>query len=181
MISKFRLHAVLCAALSISACGSQNSGGEFDAAKELAAYPRETFSAAGMTKRYSDATFLDYSRQHGTQIEFLAKDGRAYLWYPGNKRIVVGRWLVRTHPRVPTIGEICFRYGPNTYNPVTKQRGGRLNCTPSGSFIIQENEYTRGDPLGLSSGRIPFVMDKKKRYSLPKIGARLGRDVQLYR
>ncbi|MEO9822315.1 MAG: hypothetical protein ABJ370_05955 [Paracoccaceae bacterium] len=173
--------ACVIAVLLISACSSQSPNGQFDPAEELSAYPRETFGAAGMQKRYSNATFLDYSREHGTQIEHLSSDGRAYLWYPGNKRMVVGSWLVRPNPRVPTVGEICFQYGPNTFNPVTQQRGGRLNCTTSGAFIIKENEYTRGDPLNLSSGQIPFVLAKDRKYSLPRIGAQLGQSVQLYR
>ncbi len=171
----------LLALLLTAACGASNSGEKFDAAEELSAYPKVTFTAAGMKDRYTDATFLDYTRDHGTQIEYLASDGRAYLWYPGNKAIVVGQWLVRPHPRVPTVGEICFRYGPASFNPVTRQRGGQLSCTPSGDFIIRENEYTRGDPLGLASAGIPFVLDKGRRYSLPKIGAKLGREVQLHR
>jgi len=28
---------------------------------------------------------------HGIQVEYFAEDGRSYLWYPGNSRVVAGR------------------------------------------------------------------------------------------
>ncbi|MBL4556436.1 MAG: hypothetical protein JKP98_02155 [Rhodobacteraceae bacterium] len=43
-----------------------------------------------MAAFYGGATYKSYSRAHGTQIEYLASNGRAYLWYPGNTRVVPG-------------------------------------------------------------------------------------------
>ena len=50
-------------------------------------------------------------------------DGKAYLWYPGNQRIVVGEWKTQADPRGQSYTQLCYRYGPNTYNPVTRSRG----------------------------------------------------------
>ena len=104
----------------------------------------------------SDATAVHYDTGHGTQVEYMSADGLAYLWYPGNRSIVPGEWHVRIGPRplgpgpesrnaigpyavfeqdptqpVESTLYICFRYGPDTYNPVTRMRGGNWECSIS--------------------------------------------------
>ena len=56
---------------------------------------------------------------------------RAYLWYPGNRRLVIGAWQ-------RTLDEVCYRCGENTYNPRTLQRGGMWTCESAerGGFYV---------------------------------------------
>ncbi len=140
---------------------------------DLGRYDRSVFSQDGLGARYSGATSLDFTRQHGTQVEFMSSDGRAYLWYRGNADVVTGEWEVRAEPGQRMGGRICFRYGPATLNPVTRQRGGEWSCARAADFIAGEEEYTRGDPFGLAVGGIPFVMQPGK-HSFKTLGQRIG-------
>lgn len=96
---------------------------------------------------------------HGTQIEFFASDGRAFLWYPGNKRAVPSLWrLSRTDERY----KICFRYPSRSYNPLTRQHGGRWDCRDLAPYASKVSEVRRGDIFGLSNRRLPFVLNKQQ-------------------
>lgn len=175
MMLKPCIHALMIFALA--SCGGAPddiSQRRPEWAAEIASFPADTFTKAGLQARYANATFLDYSVPHGTQIEHLAADGTAYLWYPGNTRIVVGRWRAEDPVGNSRFGRICFAYGPNTYNPVTRQAGGSFNCVSADAHIIYEDEYTRGDPFNLSSGQLPYVLRKDKRYTLAEAGTPLG-------
>lgn len=102
----------------------------------------------------ANATYLSYSKQHGMQIVYLAEDGGAYLWYPGNIHVVNGEWEV-------VLDEICYRYGANTYNPVTRQRGGRWNCRFVGLDASLNIAEVAGDPFSLSSREVvPYVLQR---------------------
>jgi len=85
----------------------------------IAPFPVATHAAS-----YSGNTFVYYGRAHGVQVEYYSANGRNYLWYPGNRRAVPGRWKLSNKKT------ICFQYGGNTYNPVTRKRGGRWECKP---------------------------------------------------
>lgn len=105
----------------------------------------------------SNTTVRTYSGFHGSQIEHLTADGRTFLWYPGNMRPVPGRWTVRQRgSRV----QMCFQYGANTYNPADNTRGGDWECGPSRLYLLGAEEIAQGDPLDLSSGRLPFVLQR---------------------
>lgn len=117
---------------------------------------------------YSDATRITYMMGHGSQVSYSSPDGKIYLWYPGNKGIVEGTWSVNKGKeyRVESTGgpimlaenRICFKYGPNTYNPVTGQRGGGGDCMRTKAYGRYVNELRRGDVFGLSRRReVPFV------------------------
>ena len=181
------LLTTLAATLALSGCTPQ-SRSQSDVAlsraewrAEIASYPANTFTQDGLQIRYADATFLDDSVQHGSQVEYLASDGTAYLWYPGNQRIVVGQWRTHGPDRGETFGSICFRYGANTFNPATNRSGGSWNCVNGGLHIILEDQYTRGDPFLLASRRLPFVLHKNRSYTLEDIGTALGASVSTLR
>lgn len=109
-----------------------------------------------IVSRFPDAnvTYLSYSEQHGVQIEYLAEDGGAHLWYPGNRRVVSGEWEV-------VLNEICYRYGANTYNPATLQRGGRWNCRFVGAEAGRNIAEIAGDPFALGNRRaVPYVLQR---------------------
>lgn len=177
---------VLSGALGMSSCTehlesrARDRVEKYNVAKnaDLTRYDLSVFEAAGLRKRYSGATTLDYSEQHGTQVEYMAADGRAYLWYPGNSRVVVGQWKTQTARN--GAGEICFRFGTNTYNPVTKTRGGYWNCRNGRGFIFLEEEYTTGDPFNLESGRIPYVMPKSRKMTFKSLARPLKISITPY-
>ncbi|HQZ13360.1 MAG TPA: hypothetical protein PK286_10805 [Devosia sp.] len=103
----------------------------------------------------SNVTIMTYDPGHGTQIEYFDAKGNNFLWYPGNRAVVAGRWKVEGK-------NICFNYGGNTYNPVTKQRGGNWECMP---LALSDNgvvERAKGDIFKLSSGRVPFALKPER-------------------
>jgi hypothetical protein len=100
-------------------------------------------------------TAMTYDPGHGTQVEYLAPDGGAYLWYPLNSGIVVGAWKTEGN-------DVCFRYGRNTYNPVTRKAGGNWDCTPLALHSKHVVERARGDVFGLASGKLPFQLQRER-------------------
>lgn len=110
----------------------------------------------------ANETMMTYDPGHGTQVEYIAKNGKTYLLYPGNAKIVKGQWkLDRTAN--PNVFNLCFRYPSNSYNPVTKQAGGGWDCQPAGFYLMGVRDHLQGDVLGLSkSAQVPFVLEKRK-------------------
>lgn len=109
---------------------------------------------AEATAFYSDVTQVSYDglllgRGHGTQIEYTSADGQAHLWYPGNRRILHGRWKI---DKDGTETVACFDYNnPGGYNPVTGHQGDGFEC---GSFHMQRYatvDILPGDVFGLAS------------------------------
>lgn len=116
--------------------------GALDAAWE-ARHPRAAFEYCGKTLHF-------YGDSHGNQVEYLDPDGRCYLWYPGNTVVVVGRWRCDE-------SRIYFRYGYNSYNPVTGVIGGQWEPCPVALWSLSIVEAVPGDILGLAR-RLPFVL-----------------------
>ena len=116
-------------------------------------------STQTLTPLLSNSTARSYDIFHGSQVEYLAADGTTQLWYPGNRGLVAGRWQLRQTPRRI---EVCFAYGPNTYNPATGSSGGDWECSPARIYLLGLEELVPGDPLALRSGKLPFVLPKGK-------------------
>lgn len=114
--------------------------------------------------RYAGNTVIYYDAGHGTQVEYYDKQGTVALWYPGNQRSLPGQW--KTINVGNTDAQICFRYQTNTRNPVTGVRGGSWECSADRQQNASVQEIISGDVFHLSSGAIPFVMKRKKRYTL---------------
>ena len=146
------------------------------AAKAADAGPAKT--AAEWGRRFlANKTLRHYSPQHGTQVEYHTADGRAFLWYPGNPIILAGRWRVEEIPNAPKLWETppgsgnivertlfqpCYRYGPNTYNPVTRNYGDNWECSAP-SLLTGIEEKREGDLFRLArGGPVPFVLAKRK-------------------
>ncbi|MGB9364465.1 MAG: hypothetical protein WCE79_00485 [Xanthobacteraceae bacterium] len=106
---------------------------------------------------------MRFDQGHGTQVYYMRPDGTEFLWYPGNTVIVTSKW--RLTPRgdgSPQHGvDICFQYGTNTYNPVTKQQGGQWECRPAHINARRVVERAMGDVFGLSR-RLPFVLSRER-------------------
>ncbi len=100
---------------------------------------------------------------HGTQVEFLGKDGRTALWYPGNSVVLPGRWkLVGADVTTNFEDNICFMYGSNTYNPLTMQSGG-WECEGVATYDGGIVDRVAGDPFGLGKrGAVPFVLPRQR-------------------
>lgn len=96
-----------------------------------------------IAEKVSGKTIRTSSHAHGSQYEYFSPDGRTYLWYPSNRRIVQGEWKSR-------FTRICFRYGPDTYNPVTKQEGGEWDCRKFWRWSLVVKGRFDGDPFGLA-------------------------------
>ena len=115
-----------------------------------------TFTTLAAAAPPAGTTQMTFSPGHDTQVEYLAKGGGAWLWYPGNTRILAGEWK--------TDGpDICFRYGGNTYNPVTKHRGGGWECTRLKVHSSVVVEQKKGDVFGLTGRKkVPFDLSPKR-------------------
>jgi hypothetical protein len=134
----------------------------------LAARPAEATMAIG------GYTTMTYGSQHGTQVEYLATDGRTWLWYPGNTVILPGQWK-------QSGANICFRYGANTYNPATGQHGPGWECMPLSAYTSGIVERVKGDPLRLQDrGAAPFSLGRG-RTSFASLIARVSPGKELPR
>lgn len=96
---------------------------------------------------------------HGTQIEYFAANGMAFLWYPGNRRPVPARWKLEKQAGGY---DICFKYPSRSYNPITRQHGGHWQCRSFGGFAARIKEIRENDVFKLSTGRLPHVLNKSE-------------------
>jgi hypothetical protein len=118
----------------------------------------------------SNSTVRHYDALHGAQVEFLGTDGKTALWYPGNSRPVFGFWKIKQTFDGP---DMCFLYGSNTYNPVTKQGGGSWECGDASLYLIGMAESVEGDLFRLMTGRVPFALSKEET-TLKQLAGRAG-------
>lgn len=109
---------------------------------------------------FAGVTFVHYNRGHGTQVEYMAKNGKAHLFYPGNKIVLHGRWKLERTDK-PKVFNLCFSY-PNSYNPLTGHTVG-WECQPAGFALTDVVDSVDGDVLGLAKrDAVPFVLSKRK-------------------
>ncbi|MDG2404310.1 MAG: hypothetical protein P8M25_04965 [Paracoccaceae bacterium] len=121
---------------------------------------------------YGGYTVVYYEPQHGTQVEYHGKNRTSFLWYPENTGIVFGDWRVEGHSNRPST--ICYRYQTNSYNPVTKVRGGNWECRNIMSVQADIQNRIVGDPFGLVTGKVPFVLERHKKITLAELVRRAG-------
>lgn len=158
----------------LASCGAQPLLEESQpkAEQKRAPLPNPSSNAASLRAQYADVTRLECTSQHGTQIEYLSPNGNTYLWYPGNRRVVVGEW--KTQNATGGGAELCYRYGANSYNPATGSRGEEFHCINAQLSNFLENERMHGDAFQLATGEIPFVLKPKRKYSLGQVGRKAG-------
>lgn len=121
-------------------------------------------------------TWMSYEPRHGTQVTYIAADGRAFLWYPGNRIILPSRWTIvqrrqhfmYDHPELgrmqsmESTAVICFQYAGTSANPVTGNTTG-LECANSAVWQKYHHDSRQGDVLGLSTMVTPpFPLSKDK-------------------
>ena len=98
---------------------------------------------------------MHYDDDHGTQVEYYAASGYAYLWYPGNNRLIISSFREDL-----SAGEVCFSYRGDIYNPATDEYAYRDWCHDLDEFWAGVRESIVGDPFELSTReRVPFVID----------------------
>jgi hypothetical protein len=125
------------------------------------------FSSSAAAEQVGGYTNVSYDSGHGTQVEYLTGDGRAYLWYPGNTVVLSGRWKAAGD-------DICFAYSNGSYNPVTGKTGGGFECMPHRLWWGVVDERMKGDVLGLQGRkRVPFKLSPA-RTTLAKLVARVA-------
>jgi hypothetical protein len=101
---------------------------------------------------FVNKTRVSFGPGHGTQVSYMRSDGAVFLWYPGNRVVLRGDWRIQD-------GRVCFRYGANTYNPVTGRGGGGWECRPIGAFSRTTVDRVPGDVFGLTKrNTVPFVL-----------------------
>ncbi|QAX31012.1 hypothetical protein ETW24_17425 [Leisingera sp. NJS204] len=93
-----------------------------------------------------DTTYLSFSPKQGFQVEYLAADGRSYLWYPGNRTGVRGRWT-------KLLDEMCFYYGSDADMTARKWQ-----CRYRAHFSKANLGWSSGDLFNLRSGSVPHVL-----------------------
>ena len=104
-------------------------------------------------------TYLSVDPAHGVQIEYLDVE-RAWLWYPGNARVVTGGW--RIPPSNPPA--ICWTYERGSRNPVTGQPGEIEGCERLAEAAGHVRESLPGDVFDLQSGQVPY---RRSRCDVP--------------
>ncbi len=105
----------------------------------------------------SGYTYLSFSKAHGYQVNYIGSSGKAWLWYPGNSRIVPELWK-----RDIERNAVCWAHPSNTYNPVTKTKGHSFMCenhTQAAKAVVSQ---ISGDIFNLSAGKIPYRLEKCK-------------------
>jgi len=127
-----------------------------------------------MQNKQSNKTIREIQGRHGWLAEYSTQDGRVYMWYPGNKKVMPGFWkvekvLVKINAKEFHSVHICFQY-PTGYNYVENKPGKNWDCWPaSRSLAFPEKRRDtngraekEGDVFNLQSGNIPFVLKKIK-------------------
>jgi hypothetical protein len=112
-------------------------------------------------------THLSFDPGHGTQVSYLRPDGASFLWYPGNSIVLKSGWKleerVTARPTPSTFAALCYQHGENTYNPVTKQRGGLWECLPAHVWASVRVERADGDVFGLATrSAVPFRLSREQ-------------------
>ncbi|WP_166415770.1 hypothetical protein [Cochlodiniinecator piscidefendens] len=157
----------------LSGCGFVEKENFFPLGSEA----RTIAASAELSQRFfSNSTRVSHNNfRHGTQYEYHAPDGTTYLWYPGNRSIVMGQWKVeRTRDGDNTL---CYLYGSSSFNPVTRQYGGNWECRKITSLDVAGDETIKGDPFSLETGNIPFVMEGTSYYSPSEVMEFLGKSI----
>ena len=155
---------VLAATLAVSGCSVYSIVGAVPPSPEEAAEINRITATPESTQAFlAGTTVKGYEKLHGTQIEYLGRNGLASLWYPGNTETVPSRWKVE---QAGGGSEVCFKYPTRSYNPVTGEGGGFWECHPAVEYLYLHDEIREGDPLGLASGRVPYVMPKETDVSI---------------
>ena len=140
--------SVIVAVLALTSCQKPASyGGKGTLTKEAKArYKFPNYPEPGKT-------YLSYDPWHGYQVSYISGPSTSWLWYPGNRIALPEEWKVEGN-------RICWRHGKGTYNPVTKQGGGKFECQNYSLALFTKVAELPGDPYRLSTGQVPYRRGK---------------------
>ncbi|XDD45426.1 hypothetical protein AB3N60_11990 [Leptospira sp. WS39.C2] len=92
---------------------------------------------------------------HGNQIAFNETNGKTYLWYPNNKKLIMGNYKIKNN------SVLCFMYFGNVKNEVTGEVGGVWNCTPLHSYYVRIKEKTNSNVFQMNESlKMPFILNR---------------------
>jgi hypothetical protein len=118
-----------------------------------------------------ERTVMLYDASQGTQVIYLGRSGKTYLWHPSSTQIVSGRWSTRASGEYTDT--ICLGYGSSKYNPVTGQSDGSTHCFKVQQLLSLHHEQIDGDAFRLASRtEAPFQLSG--RTSLAAIAEKAG-------
>ena len=146
------------AALLLSACMTSEVPQELPKTSVQAAIA-EVSSRPNAFPNYprANTTYLSFNKFHGFQVNYIAPDGRAWLWFPGNRKVVPEEWKLDS---TNGIKALCFRHPSNSGNPATGRRGGAFQC--QSLKLSQKSIVARldGDAFKLTSGDVPYRLPR---------------------
>ncbi len=125
-------------------------------------------------QRLADRTWMYYSKY----VFYTPADGRAFLWYAGEKRLFIGEWKLEKASRS---AQLCFRYPGAANHPGSPRRGDEWLCGEAffylgGDPVNHPHESMAGDVFGLANRRdAPFVFTWDQSMTLAGLQARLRR------
>ena len=174
MIHRFMLCLVALSFVFLAGCSKKKTVTLKPKVLSIEEFKEKFPTLPELEARITNTTNHSYSHLHGNQIAYHSADKKAYLWYPGNSRIVVGEWKVKHGSRYRSIQVkttkglmnrkfaaplICYRYGKNTVDPTMTKLVGEWSC---GSFTLSQDltvEDHIGDIFKLSQRLfVPFVL-----------------------
>lgn len=123
-----------------------------------------------------DVTYLLWSPETGTQVIYLGRWGKTYLWHPSIAQVVPGVWSVREPGAGSVLAEVCLRFGGNDYDPVSGQSGAR-QCHSQMMFEMLAIERVAGDPFGLAtSAAVPTTL-RRSQTTFTDLARRAGVEI----
>src|SRR5262245_18657366 len=125
---------------------------------------RKPMSMLEAREHFVCKTRVSFTEQHGTQVSYMTSNGQIFLWYPGNGIVLPGLWKME-EAAIKNLAfvAVCFQYGLNTYNPVTKERGGKWSCAPADILARTNVDGADGDVFGLERrSAVPFRLSKER-------------------
>ena len=113
-----------------------------------------------MADSVRDRTFIYYQRGYGVYIEYTASDGKVWMWFPGNTRVVHGIWGLRDFggPR------LCYKYF-NSRNAVTGVFENTECIEPEQALSkVDVIDQRPGDTFALANDVLPY---RKSKFDVP--------------
>lgn len=147
----------LCAAALLAGCNVSSTSTPLSSPAVSALAEVAARSNRFSTYPQPDMTYLSFSGAHGFQVNYLGADGHAWLWYPGNRRGVAEEYQLSY-----AWGEkvICWRHPSDSYNPVTRKKGGDYACESLDLAQRSIVAVLKGDVFELKSGAVPYRLDR---------------------
>jgi hypothetical protein len=126
----------------------------------VAAMTAEQLGVA-MEAAVKDRTIVYYQPGHGVFVEHTSADGKVFMWYPRNRKIVYGTWGLRDFGGP----KLCYKYLASVHGVTGEYEP--TECIPPAQKLIGAEilDSCSGDPFGLAAGKIPY---SKTAFDVPE-------------